>query len=78
MLGLPGEPSVDLAIRGEGPLTNFAAEVRLASDGTDRLAGPVTLVQQDDGALGFSAALAGNLAPLFCRTTPRSWATRSG
>jgi translocation and assembly module TamB len=64
MLGLPGEPSVDLAIRGEGPLTDFAAEVRLASDGTDRLSGPVTLTQ-DDGALRFAADLAGNLAPLF-------------
>ena len=65
MLGLPGEPSIDLAIRGEGPLTDFAAEVRLASDGTDRLSGPVTLTQQDDGALRFAADLAGNLAPLF-------------
>lgn len=64
LLGLPGEPAADLTIKGSGPLSDFAADVRLATDGQDRLTGRVTLRDQD-GAQGFAADLAGDLAPLF-------------
>ena len=65
LLDLPGRPSVDLTIKGTGTLADFAADVRLASDGEERLAGPVTLTLGPAGQTQFSARLAGDLAPLF-------------
>lgn len=65
LLDLPGRPSVDLTIKGSGTLADFAADVRLASDGEERLAGPVTITLGEKGETQFSARLAGDLAPLF-------------
>ena len=65
MLDLPGRPSIDLTIAGTGTLADFAADVRLASDGVDRLSGPVTIADGDQGSTLFAAKLEGNLAPLF-------------
>jgi translocation and assembly module TamB len=65
LLGLPGDPSVALTIKGTGPLSDFAAAVALTTDDVDRLAGKVQLTGQADGATAFSADLAGDLAPLF-------------
>lgn len=64
-LGLPGAPSVALKVQGAGPISDFAADVALTTDGVDRLAGKIALKGQSDGASGFSADLAGDLAPLF-------------
>ena len=65
LLGLPGNPSAALKIKGAGPLSDFAADVALITDGVDRLAGKVTLSGVEDGATAFGADLAGDLAPLF-------------
>lgn len=65
LMGLPGAPAVDLAIKGEGPLANYAADLRLASDGVERLAGRVTLAASPEGATRFTADLGGDPAPLF-------------
>lgn len=65
LLGLPGTPSAALIIQGEGPLSDFAADVALTTDDVDRLAGKVQLTGQQDGATAFGADLAGDLAPLF-------------
>ncbi len=64
-LGLPDAPSVALKIKGAGPLSDFAADVALTTDGIDRLAGQVTLKGVAEGATGFAANLSGDLAPLF-------------
>ncbi|HSF65635.1 MAG TPA: translocation and assembly module protein TamB, partial [Paracoccaceae bacterium] len=64
LLDLPGQPAADLTIKGSGPLTDFAADVRLATAGQDRLTGRVSL-RGADGAQGFAADLSGDLAPLF-------------
>jgi translocation and assembly module TamB len=64
-LGLPGAPSVSLTVKGAGPVTGFAADVALNTDGVDRLAGKITTAAAADGATGFTADLAGDLAPLF-------------
>lgn len=64
LLGIPGAPAIDLAIAGDGPLSDFAADIRLASDGAERLAGTVTLAEGDDNTR-FAADLHGNLAPLW-------------
>ena len=62
LLGLPDTPATDLSLQGEGPLTDFAAQIRLATAGQERLSGGVTL-SGPDGRI--RADLAGNLAPLF-------------
>jgi translocation and assembly module TamB len=64
LLNLPGNPAVDLSISGDGPISDFTADVRLASDGQDRLTGQIELIEQQDGQ-AFRADLAGDLAPLF-------------
>lgn len=65
MLGLPGAPSVGLTIAGDGPISDFTADVALTTDGVDRLAGAVTLKGVAEGATAFSAEFVGDLAPLF-------------
>jgi translocation and assembly module TamB len=65
LIGLPGTPSVALTIKGAGPLDDFAADVRLATDGVERLGGAVTIKGASDGGTGFDANLSGDLAPLF-------------
>lgn len=69
LLGLPGTPAVDLTVKGEGPLDDYAADLRLLSDGEERLAGRVSVsvpgADEPQGALGFTANLGGDLAPLF-------------
>lgn len=65
LLDLPGRPAIDLSIKGNGPLKDFTADVRLLSDGKERLAGPVSVKQGEKGQTEFSATLTGDLAPLF-------------
>jgi len=69
LLGLPGEPAARLAVQGDGPLSDFTAEIALQTDGEDRLAGQVTLSAaagpEAAGATDFAARLQGDLAPLF-------------
>ncbi|GHC50415.1 translocation/assembly module TamB domain-containing protein [Neogemmobacter tilapiae] len=64
LLNLPGNPAVDLSISGDGPISDFTADVRLASAGQDRLTGQIELIERPDGQ-AFRANLAGDLAPLF-------------
>ncbi|EEW24908.1 translocation/assembly module TamB domain-containing protein [Rhodobacter ferrooxidans] len=65
LLGLPGVPSAELTIKGTGPVSDYAADVRLVTDEVERLAGGVTLTANDIGGHGFNADLTGDLAPLF-------------
>lgn len=65
LLGLPGDPSASLTIKGSGPTADFSADIGLMTDGTDRLGGTVVLGGTDDGAMQFNASLAGDLTPLF-------------
>lgn len=65
LLGLPGRPAARLTIAGSGPLTGFAADIGLSTDGVDRLTGRVTVDQSLPGEYRFAADLGGDLAPLF-------------
>jgi translocation and assembly module TamB len=65
LLGLPGVPSVDFSVSGAGPLSDFSAEIALATDGVTRLQGPVTIAAEGEDAHRFAAQVAGDLAPLF-------------
>ena len=68
LAGLPGDPSVDLEVTGQGPLSDFEASLALATSGEPRLAG--TLVIGAEGLAPedprpFRAELSGDVAPLF-------------
>ena len=54
MIGIPGTPATDLTVQGSGPVDDFTAQLRLATDGQDRLAGTVT-VTADSFAADLSA-----------------------
>ena len=49
-LKIPGEPSVDLTIAGQGPLADFNTEITLLTDGEERLGGDVVVAAQGDSA----------------------------
>lgn len=46
LLNIPDQPSVTLSVAGNGPIDDFAADVNVATEGTERLAGRVTLGTQ--------------------------------
>lgn len=70
-LQLPGRPTVQFAAQGAGPVSDFTADIRLATNGEERLAGQVVLAAQpqDDpdtpAPIGFSADLGGDISPLM-------------
>lgn len=64
LLNLPGKPSVDLRLKGDGPLDSFAADVVLKTDGTQRLIGALAL-DGDEAGLKFTGDIRGDMAPLF-------------
>jgi translocation and assembly module TamB len=65
LLNLPDSPAIALTLQGEGPLDDYAADLALATDGTDRLTGRVELAGTDAGGLAFEANLDGDLTPLM-------------
>ncbi|MFD1341971.1 translocation/assembly module TamB domain-containing protein [Litorisediminicola beolgyonensis] len=68
LIGLPGEPALELAVEGTGPISDYTADIRLATDGQDRLTGQVEVAETaEEGAEGtsFTAALAGDIRPLL-------------
>ncbi len=64
LIGIPGAPALELTVAGTAPLDDFAARIRLASDGQERLAGTVALTA-DGETSGFAVDVAGDIAPLF-------------
>ncbi len=71
LLNLPGAPPIALTIAGTGPLTDYAADIALASDGVERVTGAVTLLGQTLGEApdapvqqNFSARLNGDITSL--------------
>lgn len=65
LLGLPNAPAVGLKIIGNGPFSDFSADVSLITDNTPRLTGKVQLLGKQGDATTFTANLGGDLAPLF-------------
>lgn len=68
LLDLPGRPSVDFSIVGSAPISDFAADIRLATNGTERLAGQITTAAPPDslpGTLRTNLSLSGDIAPIF-------------
>ncbi len=72
LLDLPDRPAVKLAVAGSGPIDDFKADVRLATDAQDRLSGTVTTARAngpDEGGAApgrrFRAQLGGDISPLL-------------
>ena len=69
LVGLYGRPSVRAEIQGSGPLRDFAARFRLATDGQDRVTGLASAHAEpgEDGApgTGFRLELSGDVASLL-------------
>jgi translocation and assembly module TamB len=62
------KPAVTAQISGEGEIKNFAADIRLSTDGTQRISGRVSASsEQQDGAdgTGFRFQLGGDVASLL-------------
>ena len=69
LIGLPGTPSINLAVHGSGIIDDFRTDIALMTDGAPRLTGNVTLLTTaTEGAVPerrFSAVLGGDIAPLL-------------
>ncbi|MFD1508110.1 translocation/assembly module TamB domain-containing protein [Lacimonas salitolerans] len=68
LLDLPGQPAILLQVTGNDPIDDFQADIRLATDGEDRLAGTVTLATEtdEDGTTRrVNADVGGDIAPVF-------------
>ena len=65
LLNLPGRPSVDLKVAGEGLLSDFAATLDLRTDDAPRLAGTLALQSEANGPMAFDVDLNGDVTALF-------------
>lgn len=73
LIGLPDAPPLQLSVKGDGPLTDFLADIRLATEDQDRLTGTVrlqgvTLPNADPGtpqSIAFDANLSGDVTPVL-------------
>ncbi|MGY9046072.1 MAG: translocation/assembly module TamB domain-containing protein, partial [Rhodobacterales bacterium] len=68
LMNLPDNPAIALTLQGEGPLSDFAADLSMATDGADRLNGRLTLAALSaDGPEGraFTATLSGDIRPML-------------
>ena len=66
---IEGRPSVKAEIHGEGPLSDYAADIRIATDGQPRITGQVTFATAEDAAgvagNSFDIQIGGDLASLI-------------
>jgi translocation and assembly module TamB len=78
LMGLPGAPALRLAVTGDAPVDDFTADLTLATDGQERLAGQVILQTlretgpAEEGSPGselitrrFVTRIGGDIAPVF-------------
>lgn len=64
LLDIPGRPALALTVAGEGEIATFAADIALATDGQERVAGRFARLQED-GLQGFNLDIGGDLTPLL-------------
>jgi translocation and assembly module TamB len=64
LLGVPGQPAASLRVQGSGPVDDFATTLLLATDGTERLKGTMTVRGEEDG-YRLLADIGGDLAPIL-------------
>ncbi|MEM6726946.1 MAG: translocation/assembly module TamB domain-containing protein [Pseudomonadota bacterium] len=66
-MAIPEAPALDFEAVGSGPLDDFGADIRLATDGAERLAGRVEIAAIGGGDRAFRADLGGDIRPLLAR-----------
>lgn len=65
-LGIPGTPEAELTIAGEGPISNFSADITLATDGMPRIEGSFEIQTDLPGiAQVLTLDIGGDLRPLI-------------
>ncbi len=68
-MGVEGAPALAFTAQGEGPLSDFAAQIALESDGIQRFGGSVKMASLDPNTAGsgsaFAVDLSGDIAPLL-------------
>ena len=64
LIGLQGAPSVGMSLAGDAPLEDFAADLTIATEGVDRIAGSFKLTEVD-GSQDFSVDVNGDVTTLF-------------
>ena len=67
IVDLYGRPAVNAEIKGQGPLSDYSAQITLATDGQPRISGSVAVVAQEQGGIAgtsFRAELGGDVAAL--------------
>ena len=69
MAGIEGRPAVTADIHGEGPLSDYAANIQIATDGQPRITGQIAFASAEgpDGTAGsgFDVQIGGDLASLL-------------
>ena len=68
LLKMPNTPAVEIAAKGSGQVEDFTANLKLATNGEDRLSGRVSLQNQPDvdrPGIGITADLGGDVRPLL-------------
>lgn len=65
LLDVPGKPSASLRVQGQGPVSDFLADVRLATDGAERVQGTLQILEAEPSGQRLVADLTGDLAPLL-------------
>src|SRR5690606_21073025 len=73
LMGIPGAPSLRLAVQGDAPLSDYTAHITLDTDGARRLGGTVAVAApkpdpatpEADTGLTFAADIRGDIAPVF-------------
>ncbi len=65
LMNLPGRPSVDLRVTGDGLLSDFNGQLDLRTDDTPRLTGALALQAEADGPMAFDVDLDGDVSALF-------------
>ncbi|ARC89162.1 translocation/assembly module TamB domain-containing protein [Rhodovulum sp. MB263] len=70
LAGLPGAPPLALTVEGDGPLSDFAADLALATEGEPRVKGRLTIFAPEDAPedRAFAATLSGDLGPLVAES----------
>ncbi|GAB5377715.1 MAG: hypothetical protein AcusKO_41770 [Acuticoccus sp.] len=63
-LGVDGLPALAFSIAGEGPLSDFSADVSLVADTETLLSGTTRIADAGDGGLRFITDVSGNVEPL--------------
>jgi len=64
--GLPGNPPIALDVQGQGPLSDFGADLSFSTDEVQRITGRLTLSEPEDapGTSQFAVDVTGDVAPL--------------